>query len=90
MSLANPDWPVLLSHYHAAVAEFNSVSRALTAALTAGHVTDEALHGLISSEEKARETVVLARIRLINLWRESNMESHDLPATGTRMPMQDR
>lgn len=71
MSPVNPEWPELLRGYEAAIAEFDGVSRALTAALNDRDANDEDLSALIASEEAARETVILARMRLINLWRES-------------------
>jgi hypothetical protein len=79
MTAASPDWPGLLHDYEAAIAEFDSVSRALTAALV-GRSADDDVRGLVESEERARETVVLARMRIINLWRQSGAELPDRAA----------
>jgi hypothetical protein len=68
------EWPVLLREYESAIAEFERMSRALTSALTGRSATDEDFRALVVAEERARETVVLARMRLINLWRESGAE----------------
>jgi len=74
MSPVDPEWPALLRGYEAAIAEFESVSRALTTALMERNAADSDLRELVLAEERARETVVLARMRLINLWRESGAE----------------
>jgi hypothetical protein len=76
MSPADPEWPMLLRDYEMSIAEFDSVSRALTAALIEGNAADADVGALAVAEETARETVVLLRMRLMNLWRES----------GTRRP----
>ena len=74
MSPADVEWPALLRAYESAIAEFEGVSGALTDALNTRNSTDDDLRALIVAEERARETVVLARMRLINLWRESGAE----------------
>ena len=74
MTSANPEWPALLRDYEGAIAEFERVSRALTAVLAERNASDDEVRGLVAAEERARETVVLARMRLINLWRESGVE----------------
>ena len=74
MSPAESEWPVLLREYESAIAEFERMSRALTSALTGRSATDDDFRALVAAEERARETVVLARMRLINLWRESGAE----------------
>ena len=73
MSPSDPEWPRLLSDYEAAIAEFEAVSRALTTALNERNASDDDFRELLLAEERARETVVLARMRLINLWRESGV-----------------
>jgi hypothetical protein len=83
MSPAHPEWPVLLGDYETAIAEFDSVSRALTTALTERNASDDDLRELVVAEERARETVVLARMRLINLWRDSGL---DLQLPGSLLP----
>jgi hypothetical protein len=75
MSPADVEWPALLRAYESAIAEFEGASGALTAALNARNSPDDDLRALIIAEERARETVVLARMRLINLWRESGVEA---------------
>ena len=72
------DWPALLKDYEAAVKNFESVSAALTAALSAQYPLDADFLDLIATEERFRDTVILARIRLINRWRESLDEAHPL------------
>jgi len=74
MSAADSEWPALLRDYESAIAEFESVSRALTTSLNERNASNEDLRALVVAEERARETVVLARMRLINLWRDSGME----------------
>jgi hypothetical protein len=72
------DWPALLKDYAAAVKNFESASAALTAALSAQYPLDADFLDLIAAEERLRETVVLARMRLINRWRESLDETQPL------------
>jgi hypothetical protein len=74
MTAANLEWPALLRDYEGAIAEFERVSRALTTVLAERNASDDEVRSLVIAEERARETVVLARIRLINLWRESGAE----------------
>ena len=69
------DWPALLKDYHAAVKNFESVSAALTAALSARYPLDADFLDLVTAEERIRETVILARMRLINRWRDSLEET---------------
>jgi hypothetical protein len=77
MSPADPEWPVLLKDYEKAIAEFDSVSRALTAALVERNAPDADVGALVVAEERARETVILLRMRLMNLWRESGAQRPD-------------
>lgn len=72
------DWPALLKDYEAAVKNFESVSSALTAALSAQYPLDADFLDLIAAEERFRDTVILARMRLINRWRESLGETQPL------------
>ena len=69
------DWPALLRDYHAAVKNFESVSAALMAALSARYPLDADFLDLVTAEERLRETVILARMRLINRWRDSLEET---------------
>jgi hypothetical protein len=72
------DWPALLQDYEAAVRNFESVSAALIAVLSAQYPPGADLLDLIAAEERSRESVVIARMRLIHLWRESLDEAHPL------------
>ena len=83
MSPADPEWPMLLRDYEEAIAEFESVSRALTAALIERNAPDADVGALVAAEERARETVVLIRMRLMNLWRESGTDFIGSPLPGT-------
>jgi len=74
MSATDSEWPALLRDYESAIAEFERVSRALTTSLNERNASNDDLRALVVAEERARETVVLARMRLINLWRDSGME----------------
>src|SRR5262245_190536 len=74
MSAAESEWPMLLHDYESAIAEFDRMSRALTSALIERSAPDDDFRALVLAEERARETVVFARVRLINLWRESGAE----------------
>ena len=67
-----PNRPALLGAYETAIAEFQSVSHALTSALVDHNPPDYDFQALVASEEKAREAVVIARMRLIGLWRDSD------------------
>jgi hypothetical protein len=94
MSAANPEWPGLLRDYETAIAGFDAVSRALTSALVGRSgvesASNEDFGALIAAEERARETVILARIRIINLWRESGVEPPGFPAPMPTAPLRDR
>ena len=70
------DWPTLLKDYQAAVKNFESVSAALTSVLSAGYALDADFLDLVTAEERIRETVILARMRLINRWRDSVEETN--------------
>jgi hypothetical protein len=86
MSAADPEWPALLRGYETAIVQFEAVSRALTTALMERNGGDNDLSALVLAEERARETVVLARMRLINLWRESGVEiGHGLDLRGDEL-----
>jgi hypothetical protein len=85
---ADSEWPALLSDYQAAIAAFESASRALMAALTERSATDDNLRSLVVAEEGAREAVILARMRLINLWRVSDAEFEPLSAVLAATPAQ--
>ena len=68
---ANPDWPALLSDYQATLEEFERVSKALTAALIDRDSATDDFPELFAAESRAREAVVLSRMRLVNAWRDS-------------------
>ena len=78
--IADSEWPALLGDYQAAIAEFESTSGALMGALTERNATDDSLRQLVDAEERAREAVILARMRLINLWRVSGADPVPLEA----------
>ena len=84
--IADSEWPALLSDYQAAIAEFESASGALMGALTERNAADDNLRPLVDAEERARETVILARIRLINLWRVSGAEAQPPEAASFTVP----
>ena len=85
--IADSEWPALLNDYQAAIAAFEGASRALMDALTERNATDDNLRSLVVAEEGAREAVILARMRLINLWREG-AELQPLPDSFTATPAQ--
>jgi hypothetical protein len=67
----HPDWPALLEEYTAALEHFEQASAALTAALVDRHTSTDDLPPLFAAEASARDRVVLSRMRIIALWRES-------------------
>jgi hypothetical protein len=87
MTADGSEWPVFLADYQSAIAEFESTSRVLMASLTERNATDDDLRSLVAAEERAREAVILARMRLINLWRVSGAEL-PLPPPFTATPTQ--
>ena len=68
------DWRALLTDYKAIVDQFDVVSRALSAALAKPGDANGNLVALVAAEASARDAVVLARTRLMNLWRETQVE----------------
>lgn len=74
----HPDWPALLTDYHAAIEEFERVTEALTLLLADRTSTPDDFRGVFAAETKARDVVVLTRIRLVNAWREAQPD-FDLP-----------
>ena len=77
------DWPALLKDYQAAVNNFASVSAAMTDALSAQYPLGIEFLDLIEAEGRVRDAVILTRIRLINLWRDSLDETKPLPFVGS-------
>jgi hypothetical protein len=67
----HPDWPALLQEYKAALEHFERASTALTAALVSRDTSADDLPPLFAAEASARDGVVLARMRITALWRES-------------------
>jgi hypothetical protein len=67
----NADWPSLLREYEGALEEFDRSSKALTAALVGRAVAGQEFDALVAAEAKANEVVRLVRVRLINLWRDT-------------------
>ena len=82
----HPDWPALLQEYKAALEHFERASTALTAALIDRDTDD--LPPLFAAEASARDGVVLARMGITALWRESqlNLDVSSIPPNqdGTR------
>jgi hypothetical protein len=72
------DWPTLLNDYQSAVKDFESISAALTAALSGQYPLGADFLDLIAAEERLRETVILTRMRLLNRWRDSVDEMRPL------------
>jgi hypothetical protein len=72
-------WPRLLTDYEAALTAFENASRALTRALVERHPADYRFFDFVVAEETARDAVVVARMRLIERWRDSVRESDDDP-----------
>jgi hypothetical protein len=64
-------WPALVAEYEAAVAGFENVSQALTAALVSRNGRHEVFEALLRAEQDARDAVTLTRMRLLGLWRET-------------------
>lgn len=75
-------WPTLLKDYEAALATFENSSRALTSALTERHPADYRFFDLVVAEEKARDAVIVARMRLIARWREEFSGGDSDPIVG--------
>jgi hypothetical protein len=71
------DWPRLLKDYEAALAAFENASRALTLALVERHPADYRFFDFVVAEEKARDSVIVARMRLIESWRDSVLAADD-------------
>ena len=63
------DWPALLTDYHAALDEFERVTELLTLLLVDRTSTPEDFRGVFAAEAKARDVVILTRMRLMNAWR---------------------
>jgi hypothetical protein len=76
------DWPALLTAYQAALEEFERVTKTLTLLLADRTSTPEDFRGVFAAEAKARDLVVLSRMRLMNAWREDqpDLELADLLA----------
>ena len=68
------DWPALLTDYQAALDDFDRVTELMTLLLVDGTSTAEDFRGVFAAETKARDVVVLTRMRLINAWREDQPE----------------
>jgi hypothetical protein len=83
---ADSTWPALLGDYQATIAEFEGASAALMGALTERNATDDDLRRLLEAEERARDAVILARMRLINLWRASGAEPGPLEIASFMTP----
>ena len=86
----HPDWPALLEAYTAALERFERATSALTAALIDRDTSADDLPPLFAAEASARDAVVLARVRIMALWRESQASLDPLSILpnqhGTRAP----
>jgi hypothetical protein len=67
----DPDWPTALADYQDALGAFERASKALTAALIDRSTSPGDLAVRLAAEASARNTVVLLRMRVVSLWRES-------------------
>ena len=64
-------WAGLLDEYQAAELEFSILASAVADKLVGRGAFDDDLNVLLAAEERAREVVILARLRIINVWRET-------------------
>jgi hypothetical protein len=76
----DPDWRTLLTAYKSAVEDFDRVTAALTAAIADRSSDPSDFPALFAAEASARDAVILARIRLMNAWRDSSPELELLEA----------
>ena len=69
----DPDWPILLLlvEYKRALTMFEQASDALTGALVDRDTSVDDLPSLFAAEANARDAVVLSRMRIATLWRQS-------------------
>lgn len=67
-------WPVLLGRYEAAIAAYENASRAITTAMTQRNPSELDFDALVVAEVNAKDAVMLARMRLISHWRQSQTE----------------
>jgi hypothetical protein len=81
----DPDWPTALADYQHALEAFERASKALTAALIDRSTSPDDLAVRFAAEASARNTVVLLRMRVVSLWRES-----ELPFAVPVFPFDDR
>ena len=64
-------WSGLLEEYEAAELQFSILASAIADKLAGTAAFDDDLNVLLAAEERAREVVILARLRIINVWREA-------------------
>jgi len=79
----DPDWPALLTAYHAAVDEFERITKTLTLLLVDRNSTPEDFRGVFEAEAKARDMVILTRMRLMNAWRTDQPQADLLALLAT-------
>jgi len=72
----DPEWPtlLLLREYKRALSMFEQASNALTGALVDRDTSVDDLPPLFGAESSARDAVVLSRMRIMTLWRQSQPE----------------
>lgn len=80
------DWPALLTDYQAALDNFDRVTKMLTLLLVDRTSTPEDFRGVFAAETRARDVVILTRMRLMNAWREDqpDVELDELLASDLR------
>lgn len=71
-------WPSLLTDYQSALENFERITKTLTLVLVDRTSSAEDVRRLIESESRARDLVILTRMRLMNAWREAQPD-FDLP-----------
>ena len=77
----NPDWPALLAAHLAALQNFESITKTLTAAVIDRNSAAADLRQLLNAESMARYAVILSRIRLVNA--NDSQPGFQLPITAT-------
>ena len=75
----DPAWPALMTAYEAAIEEFERASKALTTALLRPGGPNGDRSALLAAEARARDGVVLTRMRLMNAWRDPDAPFGRLP-----------
>ena len=69
----DPGWPTALADYQDALGASERASKALTAALIDRSTSPGDFAVRLAAEASATNTVVLLRMRVVSLWRESEL-----------------